>query len=1475
MSMKESILNGIAKDCYNMGASIGADKDLILVNYLDFDKEATLSPFNRQLNDDFGNKGGLTDIILKEGSEFYTFEGTDYSVIPTVSTEIKENGNAWYSHSIAFTVYNKTSYARETLLMLGKSRVVAITRDRSTGLFEVFGAEQGLKLSGLDRAYTGAQSSNFYTVTIATPDIAVIREKSLGELSLKFNGESGSGSIPPDNNNLEYLLSLKEDKANKGIANGYSPLDSNAKVPAINLSIVNDLTTGGISSLLSAEQGKLINDRITSGLNNIRSERVIVLEEPITRLTASQAINDLPSFEINDYEIPYFVTTNIEGEAGYKIELIGLGKGIYGSGGTAISASEVRISGLIDNGALGLNQILGLGNTGTNKSIILNDSIDPNVYTSASKFGYEVKNNNNITSLLSESLKFDNSTSFGTALLRAPLRIIQENTINYLPTVDGVLTLSVNGVFADETGNITLSPTGGAIPSWQQTLNVTNADVLVPFMKVSNNVNESSFGLSASGVGADPVAFKIETPRKILLETGLNGKIELGNDLGILIDGKDKKVEIISDNIEGLFLDSGENGGISFEFNTGITLDARTQGLTLLGQAKGITIDSGLSMTIGGGLMTVNSLSSFTQKVTLKNSTGLTLNTNVGNFESSIKSDNVTKAGLIFQLPDPVLGTYTLATTADFSTPNLNAVLGVGGTATDKTITLNSVSDANTIFENGFDGFTLTNTVSGNTKKSTLSIDSFAYEDSLTGRKQTIDSMGFYTQKDSNATFSKLTPEGLFLQQNVSIPSLFLNLRGTHVSGTSKIIELPNVNGFLTASVNGVVPDSNGNIILSVAGTQNLTQVLTQGDDAGGLNIQNVTDLELIDTLTFNNGTATSIFKQKVGSVISGNLIIPEKTGNNIIPLSINSLFPNDAGEIVLPINNFTNGEELPVTVTPPTAHYTPVDTTLKGHLQGIDQALGTVVQTTAGITNRIYFTGVPVTISAGTFYTSSASGKGAVASVQQNLTNNDNQKQYFTQDVISIAQPLLTTAPAGTFTGQLSVQVDATIAQQRFTVEAYKTDVDGNPIPSGIIGAPTGDLGVTVIAILDSGLVELTADILTNITISGQLASTLTLNVNERVRYHVSAEKVGTSGGNIVMSVFYGSNHNSYYDTPVTPTTDTVLNRSLVSGVTSSDALNTLNSGKANLNSPIFTGSPEVPTPTTSNGAVNKSYADSLVVGLLDDRGNYNPSTNSNLYPTTGGSGTSGAVLKGDLWSISGLGTGVSALIGAKTVTDGDVIRALVDTPSNTDTNWAIVENNFGYVAENSANKTSTVVGNEASTTLYLNIAGAYAYFQQKLTDSIFGSFIASLTSKTTPVDADSISISDSADSNKQKKVSLTNFKSFLKTYFDNQYAIHQVTITTSVSITTATLSDNSFTQLGKHVLIKNGVNNINITVDGVGLFPTTYQKEGIGTITFVQGSGRTLRQVDGTSILNGAVGSTASISSDGTTDSLRISNA
>lgn len=126
---------------------------------------------------------------------------------------------------------------------------------------------------------------------------------------------------------------------------------------------------------------------------------------------------------------------------------------------------------------------------------------------------------------------------------------------------------------------------------------------------------------------------------------------------------------------------------------------------------------------------------------------------------------------------------------------------------------------------------------------------------------------------------------------------------------------------------------------------------------------------------------------------------------------------------------------------------------------------------------------------------------------------------------------------------------------------------------------------------------------------------------------------------------------------------------------------------------------------------ATAKAYADTLVVGLLDDRGNYNAS--GNTFPASGGSGSAGAILKGDLWTISVAGT-----LGGHPVTAGDLVRALVDTPGQTDANWAIQENNFGYVAENSANKDAS--GGYAGLTLFkINFRNALNTFTSFLTNS------------------------------------------------------------------------------------------------------------------------------------------------------------
>jgi hypothetical protein len=121
----------------------------------------------------------------------------------------------------------------------------------------------------------------------------------------------------------------------------------------------------------------------------------------------------------------------------------------------------------------------------------------------------------------------------------------------------------------------------------------------------------------------------------------------------------------------------------------------------------------------------------------------------------------------------------------------------------------------------------------------------------------------------------------------------------------------------------------------------------------------------------------------------------------------------------------------------------------------------------------------------------------------------------------------------------------------------------------------------------------------------------------------------------------------------------------------------------KAPLASPTFTGHVTVPTPTSASDPATKAYVDGLVTGLYDLRGTYDAS--GNTFPTTGGSGAAGAVVKGDTWVISVAGT-----LGTKAVVAGDVVTAVIDTPGQTAGNWSIIEHDLGYTPLNAASNLS-----------------------------------------------------------------------------------------------------------------------------------------------------------------------------------------
>ena len=119
-------------------------------------------------------------------------------------------------------------------------------------------------------------------------------------------------------------------------------------------------------------------------------------------------------------------------------------------------------------------------------------------------------------------------------------------------------------------------------------------------------------------------------------------------------------------------------------------------------------------------------------------------------------------------------------------------------------------------------------------------------------------------------------------------------------------------------------------------------------------------------------------------------------------------------------------------------------------------------------------------------------------------------------------------------------------------------------------------------------------------------------------------------------------------------------------------------------------------PTVQAVNNAINTA-----VTGLLDYRGSYDASTN--LFPATGGSGVLGAILKGDFWICSVAGT-----LGGESVTAGDLIIAIVDTPAQTAANWDLIEHNIGSYVSSVSGTTNRITSTGGSTPV-IDISASY----------------------------------------------------------------------------------------------------------------------------------------------------------------------
>jgi hypothetical protein len=146
------------------------------------------------------------------------------------------------------------------------------------------------------------------------------------------------------------LFNKKEDKNKKGVANGYAPLNEVGKITSEYLAIINDVITGGIASLLSAEQGKVLQTQI-NGIHTILSSDDINFDTVQELVDAIKEVEvSLQTILVNDLTIGG-VTKALTAEMGKNlkalINALDANKVDKVAGDRLISAAEiVKLSGI-------------------------------------------------------------------------------------------------------------------------------------------------------------------------------------------------------------------------------------------------------------------------------------------------------------------------------------------------------------------------------------------------------------------------------------------------------------------------------------------------------------------------------------------------------------------------------------------------------------------------------------------------------------------------------------------------------------------------------------------------------------------------------------------------------------------------------------------------------------------------------------------------------------------------------------------------------------------------------------------------------------------------------------------------------------------------------------------------------------------------------------------------------------------------
>lgn len=409
----------------------------------------------------------------------------------------------------------------------------------------------------------------------------------------------------------------KEDKSQKGLAGGYTPLNDLVKIASEYLNIVNDLTSGGTESLLSAEQGRLLQNQI-NGINTmLRSDNIDLdtIQEIVDAIETVQV--SLSSILVNDLTTGG-VTNALTAEMGKQLNQIKLTATLATDAETQITASVPEDNKVVSRSKLfnwwnwiktteTLDEVIKRGGTST-KSITLNG-------TTTNPLSYYLMRGSRIIGSLSDvdyrsQLKLStsnsngieragnllevNPSSAGTATLLLPLTnhgafktlavkddylktpagnatnaplIIPNGTLTTVPQ-NGAIERNENGELWETHNGVrnkivttdyvnSIYSSGTYTPSLENTLNITGATLIsATYTKIDNIVNVM-IALAATPVSFSGVQIDLSLPFNRNVSTSLLSGIATGATANANFSAQ---VSVISDSKAAIIYKASTSG---------------------------------------------------------------------------------------------------------------------------------------------------------------------------------------------------------------------------------------------------------------------------------------------------------------------------------------------------------------------------------------------------------------------------------------------------------------------------------------------------------------------------------------------------------------------------------------------------------------------------------------------------------------------------------------------------------------------------------------------------------------------------------------------------------------------------------------------------------------------------------------------------------------------------------------------------